>query len=208
MKPYYGPHNGITIYHGDCREILPSMERADVCFMDPPYGVGQQYGEKYSDDDRRRYESWIAASLPSLLGCASEVWVTPGNGNWFLWPPPSWTVCWAKPGSTRRNRTGGFGEWEPVLFYGSAKIQNDLILLPDCANHASDSGDHPCPKPLRLLTALLSVREWPLVIDPFMGSGTTLRAAKDLGRRAIGIEIEERYCEIAAKRMAQEVLPL
>ncbi len=76
---------------------------------------------------------------------------------------------------------------------------------------SSEKNGHPCPKPFILWEKLL-LRGSPLkgqtIIDPFMGSGTTLRAAKDLGRKAIGIEIEEKYCEIAAKRMEQEVLPL
>lgn len=82
--------------------------------------------------------------------------------------------------------------------------------MPDGIEFAAYNGDtplHPCQKPPELMTWLLEF-VWPnlLVVDPFMGSGTTLRAAKDLGRKAIGIEIEERYCEIAAKRLAQEVL--
>jgi site-specific DNA-methyltransferase (adenine-specific) len=70
--------------------------------------------------------------------------------------------------------------------------------------------DHPCPKPLALMRELVSLFSDPgeMILDPFMGSGTTLRAAKDLGRRAVGIEIEERYCEIAAKRLSQEVFDM
>jgi len=72
----------------------------------------------------------------------------------------------------------------------------------------ADKVDHPCPKPIRWVTWLTSMvsQEGETVLDPFMGSGTTLRAARDLGRKAIGIEIEERYCEIAARRLDQAVL--
>jgi site-specific DNA-methyltransferase (adenine-specific) len=75
---------------------------------------------------------------------------------------------------------------------------------------ASDRPDHPCPKPLPLMRELVSLFTDPgeTILDPFMGSGTTLRAAKDLGRKAIGIELEEKWCEVAAKRMSQSVLPL
>jgi site-specific DNA-methyltransferase (adenine-specific) len=82
----------------------------------------------------------------------------------------------------------------------------DLIYLPACVNHSLDSGDHPSPKPLALYRWLIERVAGHTILDPFMGSGTSLRAAKDLGRKAIGIEIEERYCEIAARRMAQLVL--
>lgn len=92
--------------------------------------------------------------------------------------------------------------------YGKMTIYNDFKLLPDCVNHSIDAAaDHPCPKPLNLYLWLVGQCSEPgqLIIDPFAGSGTTLLAAKQLNRRAIGIEIEEKYCEIAAKRLSQEV---
>jgi DNA modification methylase len=95
-----------------------------------------------------------------------------------------------------------------VLVYGKSKgtVLRDWIDQP--ISLQSDVGGHPCPKPLKLMRQLVSSLSTDdgVVVDPFIGSGTTLRAAKDLGRKAIGIEIEERYCEIAAKRLGQEVL--
>ena len=128
-----------------------------------------------------------------------------------LWtmPKPKWMLCWAKPGSCRRSSVGGFSEWEPILLYGAGwKIANDLKILPDCVNHSKDAAQgHPCPKPEKLMTWLVSHTQG-VVCDPFAGSGTTLLAAKQLERQAVGWEIEEAYCEIIANRLAQDVLSL
>ena len=203
MTPYY-EHAGVTIYHGDCREILP-MVRADVLVTDPPYGVGFSYAS-YVDDDA----AW--ASVLSTLTSAVAVMPSAVCMSFArLWemPPARWAACWFKPGSVRRSRIGGWATWEPVLLYGNGwKIANDMICLPDCANHTPEAAGHPCPKPAKLFEWIVRGSPSGVVCDPFMGSGTTLVAAKQLGRKAIGIEIEERYCEIAAKRLQQEVLPL
>lgn len=212
MTPYYD-EDGITIYHGDCREVLPRLETcsAELGFADPPYGVDFSYAGAYRDTGGDDYARWMEETATELLRVCSLTLVTPGIRNVSLWPKPTWMLCWAKPGSTRRSDLGGFNEWEPVLMYGKRRLYHDLKVLPTVSNLSkSEVGNHPCPKPLRLLTWLVSECSNPggLVVDPFLGSGTTLRAAKDLGRRAIGIEVEERYCEIAAKRLSQGVLDL
>ena len=199
MKPYYDK-DGITIYHGDCREILPTLPKVDLVLTDPPYGVGLA-----------KWDADLVAHdwLTDARAKADLVLFTPGIANLHKYPAPDWVLCWFKPGSTRRNGTGGFNHWEPVLQFGKHKWMVDAINLPDCANHAEYAGGHPCPKPLALARWLLSAtQESGQVIDPFMGSGTTLVAARNLNRRAIGIEIEERYCEIAARRLAQGLLPM
>jgi len=206
MIPYYDDGTCV-IYHADCREILPGL-RADLVFADPPYGVGLTYGQSYTDDGGADYSTWMQWVANQIRIAAPLSFVTPGIRNLWRWPAATWVLAWTKPGSTRRSDLGGFNEWEPVLMYGKRRIFNDQKRLPAGANHSADTGDHPCPKPLSLLRWLVEQGSDPesLVLDPFMGSGTTLRAAKDLGRKAIGIEIEERYCEIAAKRLGQEVL--
>lgn len=207
MTPYYDD-GACVIYHADCREILRRQDdgSVDLVIADPPYGVGMIYGDSYDDTLPN-----IHASISDELFRVSRlVFVTPGIRNVSSWPSPTWMLCWHKPGSPRRSDLGGFNIWEPILMYGKRRIYNDALSLPAWNNTASGTGDHPCPKPLRLFRWLVEQGSdaGDTILDPFMGSGTTLRAAKDLGRKAIGIEIEERYCEIAAKRLQQEVLPL
>lgn len=208
-SPYYQDTHS-TIYHGDCREVLPELKDIDLIFADPPYGVGLKYGDAYADTGGGGANVWAPGLAAMFQRIAPLTFVTPGIRNLFVWPTPAWILAWNKPGSTRRSDLGGFNTWEPVLMYGKRRIYTDAIRLPDCVNHAKDTGGHPCPKPLRLLRWLIGEGsdKGATILDPFMGSGTTLRAAKDLGRKAIGIEIEERYCEIAAQRLAQEVLAL
>src|SRR5207244_1468137 len=121
---------------------------------------------------------------------------------------PSWVMAWHKPAAMGRSAIG-FNNWEPIFVYGKAHRQvTDVVtamILPDLSVEG-----HPCPKPLRWATSLVETFSLPggLVLDPFMGSGTTVVAAKELGRRAIGIEIEERFCEMAIRRLSQQVLGL
>ena len=164
-KPYY-EHAGITIYHGDCREVLPLI-LGDVLLTDPDYGVGMKYG-------RRQLTSEDAESL--LTEALSCVCIKSQQG----------LIFWA-------------GSWRKLR-----KVE-DLV---EAAGWIIKHFGHPSQKPLELMRRLIRFMSMPgdVIVDPFMGSGTTLRAAKDLGRRAIGIEIEERYCEMAVKRLAQEAM--
>jgi len=207
MEPYY-KDDWVTIYNGDCREILTELPRVDMIFADPPYGVGFKYAGIYQDDDIKSYFNLIGDFLNIAQDKSEVLFMTVGMRHIWLYPPATWILCWAKPGSTRASKLGGFSEWEPILVYGKRRIYNDFKMLPDCVNHSKTSGNHPCPKPENLLKWLIDIGsdENNTILDPFLGSGTTLLAAKQYGRKAIGIEIEEKYCEIAAKRLSQEVL--
>lgn len=209
-EPYYD-RDGITIYHADCREILPLLEPGsiDLVLTDPPYNVGI----KYTTDDRRKdYEEWCREWFGML---PRPLVFTPGTVNLAMWhaiEKPTWVGVWFKPWQNSPSGIGGFNAWEPVLIYGKPRkrVGHDAWQ-----GHNSNTGGtvpgHPVPKHIGFMRSLVtsfSAKESDTILDPFMGSGTTLRAAKDLGRKAIGIEIEERYCEIAVRRLAQEVLPL
>lgn len=192
--PYYN-QGEITIYYGDCREILPELGKADAIITDPPYLDGD-----------------LSYMLPLFMDGGRRVVVTPGKleaFNWIARQAPAWEYAWQCSGTSS---LGGAAclhiLFEPVLAYHMPlrPLGSDLLNYPLVIDGRAQG--HPWPKPLDLFKKLVGhwSNEGQTVLDPFMGSGTTLRAAKDLGRKAIGIEIEERYCEIAANRLRQEVL--
>jgi DNA modification methylase len=211
MKPYF-QDDDVVIYHGDCRDILPTLGPVDLVLTDPPYGVGVEYGS-YQDTQPSLVEM-LSEVLPLLAAAAPVRLITPGVLNIHLYPKPTWIMAWIWE---HTGTTGGWGfnQWGPILCYGvdpylhNGKGRQLDVLRCQAADIMQDG--HPVPKPLFAWKRILlraSVKDTDAILDPFMGSGTTLRAAKDLGRKAIGIEIEERYCEIAAKRMAQSVMEL
>lgn len=200
MKPYY-EQDGITIFHGDCREVLPTLGPVDLVLTDPPYGVGK------ADWDAEFPSEAIAAISGPLTALA----IMPGVSNLLKMPdelsglPYRWTLCCRLLNGMTRGAFG-FGNWIPCVVYAADGVSLHANSQ-DFAEVVVDGlkPNHPSPKPLKAIRWMLSVLPPGTVLDPFMGSGTTLRAAKDLGRRAIGIEIEEKYCEIADKRLSQSV---
>lgn len=229
MKPYY-EDDSCVIYHGDCREVLPSIAGAvDVIVTDPPYSSGgfQESGKsggsigtrdstviQFDNLSTRGYERLMREVL-RYANQADEVYAFT---DWRMWihtfdsiEAAGWRVrnmlVWDKGqmgmGMPWRNQHEliAFGKRSPGRII-DGKLGNVLRAA------RSGNRNHPTEKPVDLLTTIIGNSDGSVVLDPFMGSGTTLRAAKDLGRKAIGIEIEERYCEIAAKRLAQEVLDL
>jgi DNA modification methylase len=215
MKPYY-EHAGITIYHGDCREILPEID-VDAFVSDPPYGIGL---ENHAVGKERRSESYeIAGDVNSFIGEWLSEWARLSEkptilfaSPWNPWPG-EWRnlLVWDKGPAV-----GGGGDtatcfkrtWELIQSSRTPALQvprGESILRYWIG--PQDSELHVAQKPIGLmiyLLAALTLKEQ-LICDPCAGSGTTLEAAKLLHRRAIGIEIEEKYCEIAAKRLSQEV---
>jgi len=211
VEPYYD-HAGITIYHGDCREILPGLEPVDLVLTDPPYGIGYasarrkphlRLGNVYGDDKFPLWVFEIKYSVALFIFCR---WDTLA-----VLPAPKSFIVWDKGCHSMGDLNHEFGrQWEGIAFYPGTehrfiKRPTDVIRV---ARMAPAKLIHPTEKPVMVLTPLIECHDARTILDPFMGSGTTLRAAKDLGRKAIGIEIEEKYCEIAAKRLSQEVLPL
>ncbi len=230
MNPYY-EDDAVTIYHGDAREVvddfivdfaLAGKEYAfDVVLTDTPYGIGLDYGGAF-EDSPEYLDGLVRDVLPDLREAAPVVALTTGVVNQWRFPKPTWVLCWYQTKGTTSTGYWGFNVWQPILVYGTDPYlrrgrgrQQDIIktttTLGTSGGHDNPPEGHPCPKPLpawRKILLRVSPDATDVIFDPFMGSGTTLRAAKDLGRRAVGVDLSEAYCEIAAKRMAQEVLAL
>lgn len=214
MKPYYEA-DGITIYHGDCREIMPQLV-VDVVITDPvwpncPAGLIAGHDRPY--ELFREFCAQID-SLPSIKRAAIEL--RNDCDPRFMSCVPSRLrflhVMWCRyaiPGYIGRVLGGN----ECVYVFGSPVTSKPGRRVVPSISPVAQPGDrapngHPCS---RSLVHQVFVMNWcsdpeDVVLDPFMGSGTTMHAAMQMGRRAIGIEIEERYCEIAARRLAQRVL--
>jgi len=141
---------------------------------------------------------------------ARTVALTCATRQIHLYPPTTWVLCWLNRAGSYAN-PWGFTCWQPILVYGPDPfLRRGLGSRPDVIEHSetAEKNGHPCPKPEGFWKKVLARVAMPgdSVFDPFMGSGTTLRVAKDAGMQAVGVELEERYCEIAANRMRQEVL--
>lgn len=233
-----------SIYHGDCRTILPLVQaKVDVLMTDPDYGVGIDFSKQRQKGQRGhrmlgRHQDAIALTEEQAgelaLSALSLSDVPHGIVFWAgAWPRlqrfgaalerDGWTIrhlgVWYKPNGSGVSGHGLARRWEPWLWIArdGAKRVGEWNTIPDCIDVSrvmvhmrEDAGGHPTQKPEELIRRLLRWASSPgdVIVDPFLGSGTTLRAAKDLGRRGLGIEIEERYCKIAAERMAQVALPL
>lgn len=219
MKPYFDDGKGIVIYHGDCREILPTLEKVDLVLTDPPYGISldppRGKTKAIKGDSRRDAKSLLWFAAPYLFD------LVPDNTAHFFFA--GWSETWVKDVLSEWFTVKSCIVWRKNMFgigYHT-RPQHEFIWLchkgeppaPEKADSDVWEADkvncplHSCEKPNNLLLKCLQYYQSSgTILDPFMGSGTTLRAAKDLGRKCIGIELEEKYCEIAATRLSQEVL--
>lgn len=210
MKPYY-EEDGITIYCADCREVLPTLPKVDLVLTDPPYGInfvarqggtirkGKFQRRKIWDDIHGDEDDSIGSEVLSIcLGICSNLVAWGGNFFAHSLPPSRGWLYWDK--QTTGTYSAGEIAWTSL----------DIPL--QCFRHMwngafkeSERGierDHPTQKPIALMEWCLSYfPNAQTILDPFMGSGTTLVAAKKLDRKAIGIEINQKYCDIAIKRL-------
>ena len=222
MTPFYPYYEDdfVTIYHGDYRNVLAWTTFAyGAIVTDPPYGIEGGKGGDARDFGKGNYEaSWedTPEYIETVVVPAVEMFsregvpmaVTPGIRNLWLYPTPRDIGCFWTPAAATHG-PWGFTTFQPILYYGKDwRAGKGAYPSGKEVTEAAEKNGHPCPKPISAWSWLVDKVTPPgtTVLDPFMGSGTTLRAAKDRGRKAVGIEIEERFCEIAVKRLAQEVL--
>ncbi len=212
FKPYYDS-GGITIYHADCKQVLPFLPRFDLLLTDPPYGIGmarrgtigtskagvvKDYGK--SDWDDEVPPAWFLQSARELAAL-SVVW----GGNYYGFDASSCWLVWDK------DNTGDFADCELAWTNMKRAVRKFKYrwngMIQERMGDDKERRVHPTQKPLPLMRWCLSlVPDAQTILDPFMGSGTTLVAAKLEGRRCVGIEINEAYCEAAAKRLSQGTL--
>ena len=226
MTPYY-ERGGIAIYHGDCLDLLPRLRglSGGVVITDPPYNAGIKYGPGTNDrQDWRAWVRWLDVRLRRCDRVAPETLMFLSQTAYRRYVRHSrreiaWSAVWMKPLSMAVCAAPFMPHWEHMVYFGERK--KGQRRLPDgrFVRHA-DGGfgsdvfvanvevgteryGHPTPKPMKLMREVVGrvTTDAAFILDPFCGSGTTLRAAQEAGRRAIGIEIEERWCEATAKRL-------
>lgn len=225
--PYY-QDDAVTLYHGSCLDVLAWLE-ADVLVTDPPYGIDGDLSNSYRSKvhphlgARRINEkpAWdqtldtrdkaLAAWHDSATG--GKPYAVFGSPARIDGAPPfkEFPLVWDKGAVGMGDTTHPWGRSYELIYVHGAGWQgrrgSSVLRVPYHSKMASDIG-HPTPKPLGLMSLLIEHAPPGVIADPFSGSGSTLIAAKSLGRRAIGVEFEEKYCELAAGRLAQDVLDL
>lgn len=209
-QPYYQDEH-VTLYHGDCLTVHEWLSAA-VLVTDPPYGMAYRSG-------RTKGPAIAGDRCLTVRDDALALWGDRPALVFGTWKRP-------RPAGVRQiivwDKRGGVGfsgdprmPWadvtEEVYVLGqgwTGRRRPAIYSVPTIPSQSRERPDHPTPKPVRLMKELLDPCPPGVIADPFAGSGATLLAARDVGRRAIGVELEERYCELMAQRLSQETLDL
>jgi DNA modification methylase len=199
FEPYYSD-DWVTIYNMDCRKVLPWLGRFDLLLTDPPYGIGfAAHPTKWQRRAGQKPEAWddetpAAWTVQQMVEACEDAIVWGGN-YYCLFPSRCW-LSWHKPDAPPSMANVEYA-WTSMN-KNSRQMNHTIVAM----RESGEKCGHPTQKPLAVMRWCLSMApEAETVLDPFMGSGTTLVAAKMQGRKAVGIEIEEAYCEAAVKRI-------
>ena len=212
MNPYYDK-NGITIYHGDCREVLPTLDSFDLVLTDPPYGMNYKPDKSHATNTNRSNRQWKPIegddrlyNPKELLTCRKVItW----GANWYASRLPDsggWLV-FNKRGDGKPSENS-YGDCEVAWTNVTGAVRMFSWMWHGAGRWQAEPVLHPNQKPVPLMAWCLSLVDGvKSVVDPYMGCGPTLVAAKLAGIRAVGCDVEEEYCEKAANRLRQGVLP-
>ena len=213
LDPYYKDEH-VTLYHGDCREILPHLPQVDLVLTDPPYGIGEAAGKNKSRGKlavSKDYGNDTWDDKPIQQSVINSLITQPAvifGGNYYAMPPSSCWLVWDK------HITGDFADCELAWTNLPGAVRKIDYLWNGCMKKRPEQRFHPTQKPLDVMKWCISQADTKLkkqvqtILDPFAGSGTTLRAAKDMNRCCIGVEQSKEYCDVIVKRMKQQVLAL
>lgn len=205
----------LNLIHGDCIEEMENYgdKHFDLCLTDPPYNaknIGKQkkvYKDSVMQLPIKDYIKFCEQWFAQAFRVSKTLVFTPGIANMCYYPQPDWAICWSKPSAVSFNRFGGFNVWEPIFIYGKCakgkRLNRDLIMNDIMNFNKGIQTQHPCPKQIGLIKKLCDLfsLNGDLVLDPFMGSGTTAIAALDQGKKFTGIEKIKDYFELSKRRI-------
>ena len=200
-----------TVINDDCMNVMRDLpdKSIDLCLCDPPYGMNFQSNYRHKKHDKiEGDDSFPVEVLEELFRISKRaVYVFCRWDNLKDLPPPKSVLAWVKNNWSMGDLLHEHGrQWEAICFY--PQEQHEFITrIPDVI-HENRTGNnlHPTEKPIDLMKKILMANVGDTIFDPFAGSGSTLVAAKQLGRNYIGIEISEKYCKIAHDRLKQDIL--
>ncbi|MFA5999925.1 MAG: DNA methyltransferase [Candidatus Paceibacterota bacterium] len=194
------------IITGNCLDIMKQMpdKSVDVILTDPPYGIDLNYDNYIDSLDNLK--ELVSNFMVEALRVSKVIVITPGINNIWYYPKADWVMCWYY-GCGPSRCSWGFNVWQPILVYGKDPyLANGMGARPDDIkdNTTNTKNGHPCAKPITFIRKLLdrvSINKEDLILDPFCGSGTTCVAAKLTGKKYIGIDLSQKYCDIAIDRL-------
>ena len=214
MKPYFETKLG-KLYHGSCEDILPEIETVDLVVTDPPYNTGRDYGDFKDNLSPEKYEAWMRGVITKCLALAkNQAWVAPRyKMKLFLTLLPKSHIIVVQRGARGPFRGGWSDQFETILITGKPNkcevdLWTNIRLKAEGYFFRENTYGYPGYTPQPIMFRCVELLSTKSALDPFFGTGTSGVVCEKLGRKWVGIELNEKYCEIAAKRIEQETQQL